>query len=320
MLITVIIPIYNTANYLQRCIDSITSQELDEIELIFIDDCSTDNSFEELNKILGSEKIKNVKVIQNKSNLGSGETRNIGIKKACGDYIIFVDSDDYITPNYFSELKNVAKKESADIVIFDYTEIYKDKSVYKHCRPSKLKERIIADLIESKMHNSLCNKLIKRSLFLDNNIFIQKGMSMFEDKSICFKLFEYANIISYIPKSLYLYDRTRENSLTRQNQANNISNAAILLNVINTHFNGKEIAPLIQKAIYNNKILIAGLIALYSDYNLREDFLKTIGFVAFTSFFNRTSMPIHYKISAFCFYYNLKFLLMGVRKLYFSLR
>lgn len=320
MLITVIIPIYNTASYLLRCINSITSQDLDDVELIFIDDCSTDDSFEKLNTILNGRTDINYRILQNKSNLGSGETRNIGIKEACGDYVIFIDSDDYIETNYFIELKNIIKNELSDIVIFDYTEIYKDTTVYKQCKTTDTKEKIIANLIESKMHNSLCNKLIKRSLFIDNNIFIQKGMSMFEDKSICFKLFENANLVSYIPKSLYYYDRTRDNSLTRQNQAKNISNALILLEIIDNHYKDKNVTPLLQNSIFNNKILITGLISLYSDYHLRRDFIKKIGAINFTAFFNRTSMPIHYKISAFCFYYNLKFLLVGLRKLYFSLR
>ena len=131
MLISVVIPVYNTSSYLARCIDSIFEQDLKDVELIFIDDCSTDNSFEVLNQCLKGRESENLTIVKNPKNLGSGETRNKGISLAKGDYVIFVDSDDYVTSKYFQVLKN-AIESRPDIVVFDMTEIWTNKTVLKH--------------------------------------------------------------------------------------------------------------------------------------------------------------------------------------------
>lgn len=320
MLITVIIPIYNTSIYLTRCIDSIVKQNLDDVELIFIDDCSTDDSYNELKRCLSYYDDLNFQLLRNHKNLGSGETRNIGIKKASGDYVIFIDSDDYITDNYFSVLITHVNKFKSDIVIFDYTEIFKDKINYKNCAPAADKEVIIADLIQSKMHNSLCNKLFRRSLFIDNNILIPYGMSMFEDKSICFRLFEKANKISHIKYSLYFYDRTREGSLTSRNQEKNLSNALLLMDVINNHFKYSNPTQLIQQALYNNRILITGLFALYDNLKRRELIVPRIGAIKLSAFLKHSEIPIHFKLSALFYYYDFPMLLCIIKTLYFKLK
>ena len=131
MLISVVIPVYNTSSYLSRCIDSIFEQDLKDVELIFIDDCSTDDSFHVLNQCLRGRECDNLTIIRNPHNLGSGETRNKGIELSKGEYVIFIDSDDYVTSDYFEILRN-ATKNRPDIVVFDMTEIWSDKTVLKH--------------------------------------------------------------------------------------------------------------------------------------------------------------------------------------------
>lgn len=320
MLISVIITIYNTSQYIERCINSLINQNLDEVELIFIDDCSTDSSLEVLQKCLKDNKSPNIHIIENQNNLGSGETRNIGIRKATGEYLIFIDSDDYVSEDYIAKLKQTISNSKSDIIIFDYTEINKTYRLYKKCSPAISKEQVIADLIQSKMHNSLCNKLFRRSLFIENDIFIPQGISMFEDKSICFRLFEKANTFFYINSSLYYYDRTRCDSLTTRDPKHNIDNGLLLLDVINAHYKQGGTSSLIQKAIFNNRILITGLIALFGDMKLRETYMPRIKEIKFSSFFQSASFPIQYKLAAFCYYYNLRISLYFLKHLYFLYR
>ena len=265
MLISVVIPVYNTSSYLARCIDSIFEQDLKDVELIFIDDCSTDNSFEVLNQCLKGRESENITIVKNPKNLGSGETRNKGISLAKGDYVIFVDSDDYVTSKYFQVLKN-AIESRPDIVVFDMTEIWSNKTVLKHVDLPDSPLESVELLLLNKMHNSLCNKMFKRSMFLQHDIRITKGLSMFEDKSICFKLFYYAKSQLFINKSLYFYDRSRENSLTKVFKESNIQASVIVAKVIDDFFKDKEVSDNIHNAIQANKVHVLGYIGLRQNY------------------------------------------------------
>jgi glycosyltransferase involved in cell wall biosynthesis len=112
--VSVIVPVYNSEKYLETCLNSLEKQTLDSIEFIVIDDGSTDKSYEIMQKY--AKKDKRFK-IYSKENEGVGKTRNLGIKLAKGEYIGFVDSDDYVSNDYFGELYNVAKKYDADVSI-----------------------------------------------------------------------------------------------------------------------------------------------------------------------------------------------------------
>lgn len=316
MLISVVIPVYNTSSYLARCIDSIFEQDLKDVELIFIDDCSTDNSFEVLNQCLKGRESENLTIVKNPKNLGSGETRNKGISLAKGDYVIFVDSDDYVTSDYFQVLKN-AIESRPDIVVFDMTEIWSNKTVLKHVDLPDSPLESVELLLLNKMHNSLCNKMFKRSMFLKHDIRITKGLSMFEDKSICFKLFYYAKSQLFINKSLYFYDRSRENSLTKVFKESNIQASVIVAKVIDDFFKDKEVSDNIHNAIQANKVHVLGYIGLYCARTTRSKYAKELGTLSFSAFSQKCKMPIHYRIASFAVNYKLYPILFVIRRLYF---
>lgn len=316
MLISVVIPVYNTSSYLARCIDSIFEQDLKDVELIFIDDYSTDNSFEVLNQCLKGRESENLTIVKNPKNLGSGETRNKGISLAKGDYVIFVDSDDYVTSDYFQVLKN-AIESRPDIVVFDMTEIWSNKTVLKHVDLPDTPLESVELLLLNKMHNSLCNKMFKRSMFLKHDIRITKGLSMFEDKSICFKLFYYAKSQLYIDKSLYFYDRSRENSLTKVFKDSNIQASVIVSKVIDDFFKDKEVSDNIHNAIQANKVHVLGYIGLYCGRTTQSKYAKELGKLSFSAFSQKCKMPIHYRIASFAVNYKLYLILFVIRRLYF---
>ncbi len=112
--ISVIIPIYNAQNYLERCLDSVLNQTLKDIEILCIDDCSTDKSLDILNRY--EQKDNRIKVFKNKTNLGESAARNVGLDNATGEYIAFVDNDDKIDLNFYEKLYDKAIKTNADIV------------------------------------------------------------------------------------------------------------------------------------------------------------------------------------------------------------
>ena len=116
--VSVIVPVYNTEKYLKICLDSLVNQSLKEIEILVINDCSTDNSKSVLDKY--EEKYQNIKVFHNKTNKGIGYNRNFGIKESKGEFVAFIDSDDWVEKNMFEKMYNKAKEDNLDLVICNY--------------------------------------------------------------------------------------------------------------------------------------------------------------------------------------------------------
>ena len=162
--VSVIVPVYNAEKYLNRCIDSLTNQTLEDIEMIFVNDGSTDNSI----NILKSYKEQDKRiVIIDKANEGVSEARNQGISKAKGDYIFFVDSDDWIDLNTLENMYETAIKDDIDIVMCSYVREFKNHSKEKFI---DLNDKIIYKDLEQ-LHLSIIGPLdnqISKSENLDS--------------------------------------------------------------------------------------------------------------------------------------------------------
>ena len=222
--VSIIIPVYNVENYLRKCLDSIINQTLKEIEIICIDDCSTDNSYsilEEYSKI-----DSRIIIIKNDVNKGSGNTRNVGIEKAKGEYIGFIDSDDFINDIYFEELYNTAKKFNADLTNTQNIIIYENGNIIKYDNYKNykigLRKHNIGDIIEHiriekeldyPIYYSSCGKLWKREFLNKNNIRFF-SISNSEDFYLFFTALAYNPIMSYNGKAEYYYVQ-RSDSLIR---------------------------------------------------------------------------------------------------------
>ncbi|ACN83322.1 glycosyltransferase family 2 protein [Brachyspira hyodysenteriae] len=139
--VSVIIPVYNAEKYIEKCLDSVINQTLKEIEIICIDDCSTDNSHSILERY---KKIDNrIVVLRNETNQGIGKNRNIGIKKAVGEYLAFIDNDDFYSPNFLYDLFSTSKKYNSDI---SYTNtIFREKEDYNIVIDGNIKDDYVID-------------------------------------------------------------------------------------------------------------------------------------------------------------------------------
>lgn len=206
-LISVIVPIYNAGKTLERCLDSILQQVYKEIEVICIDDGSKDNSLSMLKRF--EQFDKRVKVIT-KVNEGVSVARNVGIKASKGQYILFVDSDDYIEKNMILDLYHVIKKMRADIAIEGYREINHESSIeiydYKNCIEKK-------DFLLRCIQNTggvVCSKLYKANLIKKNSIFFKKNLSLSEDLIFALECIKRARRLVQIEQADYVYDRRNE--------------------------------------------------------------------------------------------------------------
>ncbi len=208
--ISVIIPAYKTEKYIGKCLDSLTRQNFSQpYEIIVVNDGSPDD----VGKIAESyaEKYEFVRVI-NKDNGGVSSARNAGLAAAAGEFIAFVDSDDYVQPDYLSSMWDAANDTGADIVCCNFCNVMDSngrpiKCVFKHTAGVFDSERLFKSiLIDITVRSYLWNKLFRRSLFLSHNIIFPTGVK-FEDAIITPQLFYYAEKITVIKGYLYNYVR-----------------------------------------------------------------------------------------------------------------
>lgn len=209
--ISVIVPIYNVENYADRCINSIVNQTYKCLEIILVDDGSKDNS----GVICDKWKLKDERIIViHKKNGGLSDARNEGIKYATGDYIAFIDSDDFIDNDMFSILYKNIKKANSQISICKYIQIEENQQFeFKKSQEISIysKEKAILELLsEEKITNHAWNKLYKKDLF--KTIRYPKGRN-FEDIGTTYKLFSKCDKIVYTPCECYAYI-IRGNSIT----------------------------------------------------------------------------------------------------------
>lgn len=169
MKLSVIVPVYNAEKYLEKCILSVIHQSYNNWELILVDDGSKDSS----SRIIDEYAMKDSRIITiHQQNAGPGNARNNGIQKATGDYVIFLDSDDYIDKDYFSLL--VPKAEKADVVFIDVLQISPEGKVLSKELISTYKEWSKDKILRSQMTGKIpwggVRKTVRRSILMDNNI------------------------------------------------------------------------------------------------------------------------------------------------------
>lgn len=216
-LISIIVPIYKVEKYLKKCIESILKQTYKNIEIILVDDGSPDNC----GKICDDYKQmdKRIKVIH-KNNGGLSEARNYGIREAKGDYLLFVDSDDFIAENICEILINNINKYSADMAICNFYYVFENKKAIKNEMSSKKdvqvleKENIIREyfLNYSVDLNVAWNKLYKKDIFKGKNAILFPVGKLHEDTYIMYKIYYNLNRLVRINKPLYYY-RQRNDSI-----------------------------------------------------------------------------------------------------------
>lgn len=206
--ISVIVPVYNEERFLRNCLNSIAGQTMRDFEVIVVNDGSTDASLSIMKEF--QDKYTNF-IIIDEENSGVAGARNHALKYARGDYLAFVDSDDYIEPEFLEKLYLFAKKSDADIVCCGYY-IYIPEKNRRIKKPFCLKtgvyskKKLLNSLIKDvRMHFYMWNKLWKRDLFKNHNIIFPD--MCFEDIPVSMSLFYFANKIAVINKEYYNYTR-----------------------------------------------------------------------------------------------------------------
>jgi len=199
--LSVIVPVYNVEEYIDECLTSLVNQTLDDMEIIVVDDGSQDASIVKASKYP-------VKIVS-KVNGGLSDARNFGLKYVEGEYVAFVDSDDYVALDMFEKLYTAAKKNNADIAVCDLDYVYDDG----HHELSKGGYQALTSFVKDQkiigINNSACNKIYRYNLFRPYRF--PKGQ-LYEDLALIPILLAKANQVAYVEEALYFY-RQRSGSI-----------------------------------------------------------------------------------------------------------
>ena len=208
--ISVIVPVYNTEMYLHRCIDSILSQTFTDFELLLIDDGSKDSS----GAICDEYAAKDNRVrVFHKENSGVSLARNLGLDNAIGEWIVFVDADDWLELTMLEKMYHAVVEHNADCVYCDFNMVFENKKVkYKSVSYSDDKTKFIKRYIATEW-TCLWNLLAKKDLYNKYSLCFPNHICYCEDFWLSVRLFYYANKVAYVDKPLYNYNRMNETSL-----------------------------------------------------------------------------------------------------------
>ena len=198
--ISVIVSVYNTEKYIEKCLDSLLNQTYSNIEIVVINDCSTDGSLKILKKY--AKKYDNMILIENKENKGLSYSRNVGLEKATGEYIGYIDSDDYVDSTYYEQMMKAIKKEKSEIAIADMKIVYEDGSFPDYVSKGCNGEVNTLNIIKNGLAASACNKLFKREI-IEKYKFSEGKLN--EDLAVILPSIVAAKKISYVENNNYYY-------------------------------------------------------------------------------------------------------------------
>lgn len=215
--VSILVPIYRVEKYIEKCARSVFEQTYSKIEYIFVDDCSPDNSIAVLQSVLKDYPTREplVKIIHHEQNRGLAAARNTAVQHASGDYIMHVDSDDYLELDAVEKAVAKAQSENADVVIFDMNKVFTNIIIRGYSDVPKNRMTYIHKIIQRDCSANIWGGLYRRSLYTNNNVWAIEGLNYGEDYATKPRLIYYAQRISYLPEPLYNYVQYNSNAYTQ---------------------------------------------------------------------------------------------------------
>lgn len=268
--VSIIIPVYNGEKYIKECLDSVLSQTYQNIEILIINDGSTDNT----SKILGEYPNKKIKVISQDNN-GVSAARNNGIKNASGDYITFLDIDDLLIETYINELVENLQKNKLDLLKTSYSNFVYNKnevekiSYFKDYYKEIKKEEIDDIFIDTPKFNSSCMQLINSKLIKENNILFNEELGYGEDFLFTYSLFKKAEKIGYLNNNGYLCRANLDSASRTGKIKKQIKNSIDCLNAYQVLINNNN---------NNNESKVYKKILIHISYLLRTIDINSISY------------------------------------------
>lgn len=213
MLVSVIVPVYGVEQFVERCIYSLLAQTWQDMEIIIVDDCSTDKSMDIVESVVAQHPYRNIHILHHDRNKGLPAARNTGLEAAQGEYLFHFDADDYAEPEMITHMAEKAMATDADIVYSDWYLAYENSRRYMPQPECKSTSEALKAMLEGRMKYNVWNKLVRRSLYEQNNIKFPSGYGMGEDMTMI-HLMAVASSVAYLPEAFYNYVKVNTESMT----------------------------------------------------------------------------------------------------------
>lgn len=304
--VSVIIPVYGVERYIERCARSLFEQTLDDIEYIFVDDCTPDKSIKVLQTVFEeyrlrfAEEKKVMRIAKMPTNSGLTAVRRHGSQLANGDYVIHCDSDDWVDVDLYEKMYKEAVRSGADIVVCPIRDEYIDHGHTRtSCKLPASSKQVVKNWWQSSVGMFCWNKLVKRKIFTNNDIKPFEGINMWEDNGLMLRVFYYANSLSQIEGPVYHYNQANLGAMTNGYSREKIDQMIKCATLIGDFFDSKVDGQSYQKTVLTLKYL-----AKINLVTSRYDWLRE-----YRMLFPESNVAVHWiKLSTFSSKGKLRFL------------
>ena len=256
-LVSVIVPIYGVERYISRCAYSLMEQTYSNVEYVFVNDCTKDSSMEILNNVIAEfpSRKQQCRILDHIENKGLAAARNTGINVASGDFIMHVDSDDYLEKDAIESLVAVAVIENSDIVVAGFNSVNGDSLIKSHYPEHLPKDQYIRRILNMSVYTNVWAKLYASSLFGDGKYTRPiEGVNHGEDYATLPRILYYAEKISYLDKCIYNYLESNTSSFTKNFSGKSMEDIVKANNVLHDFFKDKVDESELRKALLRTKL------------------------------------------------------------------
>lgn len=215
--VSIIVPVYNVERFIERCSRSLFEQSYSNLEYIFINDCSPDKSIDVLNDVIEGypERKGTIKIVNHDINRGISATRNTGLDNSTGEFVVFVDSDDWLDSHAIELLVKKQSENDADMVSGSRLIHYEDKEELFPEREYKDKVQMTLQMMQHSLDHFVTGRLFRKSLFTDNGLRWNEGYDIAEDRYMMTLLAYHAKVYYTVDSVVYHYERGNVNSVTK---------------------------------------------------------------------------------------------------------
>lgn len=222
--VSVIVPVYGVEKYVERCVEALMRQTLDDVEFIFVDDCTPDGSIDIIKSTVAKwpRRASQVKILHHDKNCGLPAARNTGMAAATGHYVVHIDSDDFCEPTMLEMMLEKARSTSADIVWCNWWLTLGDGERLMTTPEYATADDALRGILNGMMKYNVWNKMARRSLFSDHAIAFPDGHSMGEDMTMVLA-FARAGSVAHVAEPLYHYNSANTGAMTRAYSAKDLA-------------------------------------------------------------------------------------------------
>lgn len=296
--VSVLIPVYNVENFVQRCAESIFRQNYDNLDVVFVDDCSPDNSIQRINDTLQDypNRKNQVRIVKHKENRGLAAARNTGVDAAIGDYLMHVDSDDYLDEAAISQCVELLEKEAADVVVFGVNHVYPNKTITNIVNVPQSKDEYLKLMLSRRTRVNIWGALYKTELYKKHDIQTIEGANLGEDYTVTPRLIYYAQKVVEIQKPLYYYIHYNDNSYTYRFSYKSVISHIDILKLLRNFFHDKNDGCFMKSIDYGETMLKGTAVLKWALTDNESQYLEMIK-NSFTTY--NVNVPLPKKIILF---------------------